>query len=79
MIGRAPTRKLALLEALDLPSPAVTEAGRIRGLMPSDLLPYRRGRFPVEQAMRELAERAGDSGPWLASQLPALRPHVVDG
>ena len=78
VIGRASTRKLALLEALDLPSPAVAAAGRIRGLAPADLLPYRRGRFPVPQAMRELAQRAGDSGPWLASLLPALRPYVVD-
>ena len=78
VIGRASTRKLALLEALDLPSPAVAAAGRIRGLTPADLLPYRRGRFPVPQAMRELAERAGDSGPWLASLLPAFRPYVVD-
>jgi uncharacterized protein (DUF697 family) len=78
VIGRASTRKLALLEALDLPSPAVAAAGRIRGLAPADLLPYRRGRFPVAQAMRELAGRAGDSGPWLASLLPAFRPYVVD-
>jgi uncharacterized protein (DUF697 family) len=78
VIGRASTRKLALLEALDLPSPAVAAAGRIRGLTPADLLPYRRGRFPVPQAMRELAGRAGDSGPWLASLLPAFRPYVVD-
>jgi len=78
VIGRASTRKLALLEALDLPSPAVAAAGRIHGLTPADLLPYRRGRFPVRQAMRELAERAGDSGPWLASLLPAFRPYVVD-
>ena len=28
--------------------------------------------------MRELADRAGDSGPWLASLLPAFRPYVVD-
>jgi uncharacterized protein (DUF697 family) len=78
VIGRARIRKLALLEALDLPSPAVTEAGRIRGLEPADLLPYRRGHFPVAHAMRELAGRAGDSGPWLASLLPAFRPYVVD-
>jgi uncharacterized protein (DUF697 family) len=78
VIGRASTRKLALLEALDLPSPAVAAAGRIHGLTPADLQPYRRGRFPVRQAMWELAERAGDSGPWLASLLPAFRPYVVD-
>ena len=78
VIGRATNRKLALLEALDLPSPAVTAAGRIRGITPADLLPYRRGHFPAGQAMRELAERAGASGPWLASRLPAFRPYVVD-
>jgi uncharacterized protein (DUF697 family) len=78
VIGRTSTRKLALLEALDLPSPAVAAAGRIRGITPADLLPYRRGRFPAQQAMRELADRAGDSGPWLASLLPAFRPYVVD-
>jgi uncharacterized protein (DUF697 family) len=78
VVGRASTRKLALLEALDLPSPAVTEAGRIRGVQPDDLLAYRRGHFPAQQAMRELADRVGDSGPWLASLLPAFRPHVVE-
>lgn len=78
VIGRTSTRKLALLEALDLPSPAVAAAGRIRGITPADLLPYRRGRFPVQQAMKELADRAGNSGPWLASLLPAFRPYVVD-
>ena len=42
VMGRVATRKLALLEALDLPSPAVTAAGRIRGLQPDNILPYRR-------------------------------------
>jgi uncharacterized protein (DUF697 family) len=78
VVGRATARKLVLLEALDLPSPAVAAAGRIRGVMPADILPYRRGRFPAQQAMRELAQRAGESGPWLASLLPAFRPYVVD-
>jgi uncharacterized protein (DUF697 family) len=78
VVGRASTKKLAVLEALDLPSPAVAAAGRVRGITPGDLLPYRRGRFPAQQAMRELADRAGDSGPWLASLLPAFRPYVVD-
>src|SRR6478672_10422969 len=49
VIGRATAPKLAMLEALDLPSAAVTEAGRVRGVMPSDLIPYRRGRFPAAQ------------------------------
>jgi len=78
VIGRATAPKLAMLEALDLPSAAVTEAGRVRGVMPSDLMPYRRGRFPAARAMERLAEKAGPNGPYLASQLPALRPHVVD-
>ena len=67
-----------MLEALDLPSAAVTEAGRVRGVMPSDLMPYRRGRFPAKRAMERLAEKAGPHAPYLASQLPAFRPHVVD-
>jgi uncharacterized protein (DUF697 family) len=78
VIGRTSTRKLALLEALDLPSPAVTAAGRIRGIAPADLLPYRRGHFPASEALHELADRAGPSGPWLASLLPALRPYVIE-
>ena len=59
VIGRATAPKLAMLEALDLPSAAVTEAGRVRGVMPSDLMPYRRGRFPAARAMERLAEKAG--------------------
>jgi uncharacterized protein (DUF697 family) len=41
-------------------------------------MPYRQGHFPAHRAMELLAERAGPSGPWLASQLPALRPRVVN-
>jgi uncharacterized protein (DUF697 family) len=78
VIGRATAPKLAMLEALDLPSAAVAEAGRVRGVMPSDLMPYRRGRFPAKRAMERLAEKAGPNGPYLAAQLPAFRPHVVD-
>jgi uncharacterized protein (DUF697 family) len=78
VIGRAKAPKIAMLESLDLPSPAVTAAGRIRGLEPADLLPYRQGHFPAHRAMEMLADRAGPSGPWLASQLPALRPRLVD-
>jgi uncharacterized protein (DUF697 family) len=77
VIGKAKAPKLAMLEALDLPSPAVTAAGRISGLQPADLMPYRQGHFPAHRAMELLAERAGPSGPWLASQLQALRPRVV--
>ncbi|HET7380726.1 MAG TPA: DUF697 domain-containing protein [Gaiellales bacterium] len=78
VVGRASAPKLAMLEALDLPSAAVSEAGRVRGMQPSDLMPYRQGKFPVQRAMRRLSRRVGGSGPWLASQLPAFRPYVVD-
>ena len=78
VIGRANAPKVAMLEALDLPSRAVTAAGRVRGVEPNDVLPYRQGHFPVEQAMDMLATRVGPSGPWVASQLPALRSRIVD-
>jgi uncharacterized protein (DUF697 family) len=78
VVGRAGAPKLAMLEALDLPSTAVSAAGRVRGLEPADLMPYRQGRFPAERAMRRLADRVDGSGPWLASQLPAFRPFVVE-
>jgi uncharacterized protein (DUF697 family) len=78
VVGRASAPKLAMLEALDLPSAAVSEAGRVRGMRPADLMPYRQGKFPVQRAMRRLSLRVGGSGPWLASQLPAFRPYVVD-
>jgi uncharacterized protein (DUF697 family) len=78
VVGASSRPLLVLLEALDLPSPAVTEAERLRGIRPEDVLAYRRGRFPAAAAMRELAARAGGSGPSLARRLPALRPHVVD-
>jgi uncharacterized protein (DUF697 family) len=78
VIGRADVPKIAMLEALDLPSAAVTEAGRVRGVAPADVLPYRQGHFPSSRAMDMLAARVGPSGPWVASQLPALRPRIVD-
>jgi uncharacterized protein (DUF697 family) len=78
VFGRVATRKLALLEALDLPSPGVTAAGRVRGLQPGMIVPYRRGRFPTRRVLEELADRCGGSGPWLASQLPGLRPYVIE-
>lgn len=78
VVGLASAPKLAMLEALDLPSTAVSEAGRVRGLQPADLMPYRQGKFPAQRAMRRLSRRVGASGPWLASQLPAFRPYVVD-
>jgi uncharacterized protein (DUF697 family) len=78
VIGRAKVPKLILLEALDLPSDAVDQAGQIRGIMPTDVVPFRRGHFPAERALRELAKRAGPSAPWLASQLPEFRPYVID-
>jgi uncharacterized protein (DUF697 family) len=78
VLGVSDAAKLGMLEALDLPSPAVAEAGRVRGLEPADLMPYRRGRFPAKRAMERLAEHVGPSGPWLASQLPEFRPYVVE-
>ncbi|MGZ4430048.1 MAG: DUF697 domain-containing protein [Gaiellales bacterium] len=78
VVGGAGRPLLVLLEALDLPSPAVAEAGRMRGIRPDDVLPYRRGRFPATVALGELAERAGGSGPSLARRLPAFRPHMVE-
>jgi uncharacterized protein (DUF697 family) len=78
VVGRASAPKLAMLEALDLPSTAVSEAGRVRGMGPGDLMPYPQGKFPVQRAMRRLSRRVGGSGPWLASQMPAFRPYVVD-
>jgi uncharacterized protein (DUF697 family) len=78
VIGRAKVPKLVLLEALSLPSDAIEQAGQIRGIMPTDIVPYRRGHFPTDRALRELAKRAGPSAPWLASVLPPFRPHVID-
>jgi uncharacterized protein (DUF697 family) len=78
VMGRAKVPKLILLEALNLPSDAVDQAGQIRGIMPADILPYRRGDFPVDRALHELAKRAGPSAPWLASQLPEFRPYVIE-
>ena len=78
-VGRASAPKLAMLEALDLPSDAITAAGRVRGIEPRDVLPYRQGHFPVERAMDMLADRVGSSGPWVAAQLPALRSRIVEG
>jgi len=78
VVGRVYRPKLALLESLELPSPAVTAAGRVRGISPDDVLAYERGRYPHARAMRALAGRVDGSAPWLASQLPALRPYVVD-
>src|SRR5690242_19296517 len=50
-VGRASAPKLAMLEALDLPSDAITAAGRMRVIEPRDVLPSRQGHFPVERAM----------------------------
>ncbi len=78
VVGSAKRPVVALLEALDLPSHAITEAARVRGVSPDDIIPYRRGGYPTERAMKELAARAGDSAPWVASGLPAFRPHVTE-
>jgi uncharacterized protein (DUF697 family) len=79
VVGRAKAPKLAMLEALDLPSDAIAAAGRVRGVEPHDVMPYRQGHFPVNRAMDMLAERVGSSGPWVASQVPALRQRIVEG
>lgn len=79
VLGRAKSPKLAMLEALDLPSDAVAAAGRVRGVQPQDVMPYRQGHFPVNRAMDMLADRVGSSGPWVASQVPALRSRIVEG
>ena len=78
VVGRAERPALALLEALELPTPAAAAAGRVRGIAPTDVLPYRRGTFPAHLALERLAGRAGSSGPWLASVLPALRPAICE-
>jgi uncharacterized protein (DUF697 family) len=78
VVGAAKRPKLGLLEALDLPSRAATEAARVRGIEPDDLIPFRRGQLPVERALRELADRTEASGPFLAANLPAFRPHVTE-
>src|SRR4051795_12309501 len=70
VIGRTTAPQLAVLEALDLPSPAVTEAGRVRGVMPSDLMPYRKGRFPAARAMERLGGKGGADGPALGGPAP---------
>ena len=38
VVGSAKRPVLALLEALDLPSQAITEASRVRGVSPDDIL-----------------------------------------
>jgi uncharacterized protein (DUF697 family) len=78
VVAKSGRPKLVLLEALELPNPAVTQASRVRGIHPDDVLGFERGDFPHEQAMRELADRTDMSATWLASQLPALRPYVVN-
>lgn len=78
VVGRTQRPVLALLEALELPTPAAPAAGRVRGVAPTDVLPYRRGAFPRNLALERLAARAGSSGPWIASQVPALRPYICD-
>jgi uncharacterized protein (DUF697 family) len=78
VVGAAKRPKLGLLEALDLPSRAATEAARVRGIEPDDLIPFRRGQLPIERALRELADRTEASGPHLAANLPAFRPFVTE-
>src|SRR6478736_4955295 len=78
VVGGAKRPKLGLLESLDMPSPPATEASRIRGIEPDDLIPFRRGQLPIERALREIADRTEASGPFLAANLPAFRPYVTD-
>ena len=78
VVGRTQRPVLALFEALELPTPAATAAGRVRGVAPTDVLPYRRGTFPQHLALERLANRTGASGPWIASQVPVLRPYICD-
>jgi uncharacterized protein (DUF697 family) len=78
VVGSARRPKVVLLEALDLPSPAVSQAGLLRGISPDDIIGFRQGTPPVDKALKLIAERAGESAPWLAGELPMLRGHVVD-
>jgi uncharacterized protein (DUF697 family) len=78
VLGRVQAPKMVVLEALDLPSDAVGEAGLIRGLTPNDIFPYKRGWFPVRRVLGQLANRAGDASPALAHRLPAFRPFVLE-
>ena len=78
VVGAAGRPLLAILEGVDLPDDALVEAARVPGVSPMSVLPSKRGRFPLEKAMRLLAERAGHAGPSLATRLPAFRPHVIE-
>jgi uncharacterized protein (DUF697 family) len=78
VVGAARRPLLAVLEGVDLPDDALVEAARVPGVSPLSVLPSKRGRFPLEKAMRLLAERAGHAGPSLATRLPAFRPHVIE-
>jgi len=78
VIAKAGRPKLVLLEALELPNPAITQATRVRGIDPDDVLGFERGAFPREMALEELAQRTNESATWLAAQLPAFRPYVLD-
>ena len=78
VVGAAGRPLLAILEGVDLPEDALVEAARVPGVSPMSVLPSKRGHFPLEKAMRLLAERAGHAGPSLATRLPAFRPHVIE-
>ena len=78
VVGAAGRPLLAMLEGVDLPEDALVEAARVPGVSPMSVLPYEARPFPLEKAMRLLAERAGHAGPSLATRLPAFRPHVIE-
>jgi uncharacterized protein (DUF697 family) len=78
VLGRVDPPRVVLLEALDLPSPAVSEAGLIDGISPLDIIPYKHGRFPQRTVLLTIANKAEDAAPALASRLPAFRPYVLE-
>jgi hypothetical protein len=63
VVGRTQRPVLALLEALELPTPAAAAAGRVRGVAPTDVLPYRRGSFPQNLALQRPVDRSAGSRP----------------
>jgi uncharacterized protein (DUF697 family) len=78
VVGSSGRPIVAVVEALDQPGDALIEAARTPGLPPSAVVGVKRGSFPERQLLQAVAERAGVAGPALASQLPAIRPAVVE-
>jgi uncharacterized protein (DUF697 family) len=77
VLGRVGAPKVIVLEALDLPSDAVSQAALVEGISTGDIMPYKRGWFPVRRVLGQVAHRAGDPAPALAHRLPAFRPYVT--